>query len=116
MRFSRDQRLRRRPEFDRVFKDAQLRVREGSLRALVRDNAGNTPRLGMVIAKRFAKRAVDRNRIKRRIRESFRAQWPTLPSCDVIVQLIDAPDSGDLGESLHSIWDRVRDMGDEKPD
>ena len=117
VRFSRDYRLRRSTEFDRVFKGAELRVREGPLRVLARTNAGSdTPRLGMVIAKRFANRAVDRNRVKRRIRESFRAHRSTLPACDVIVQLIDAPDSGDLGESLRSIWDRLRDMGDERRD
>ena len=99
-----------------MFKEAQLRVREGQLRALARANPGQSPRLGMVIAKRFASRAVDRNRVKRCIRESFRANRPTLPPCDVVVQLIDAPGTADLGESLSSIWGLLRDMGDDRPD
>jgi ribonuclease P protein component len=70
----------------------------------------------MVIAKRFANRAVDRNRVKRCIRESFRANRSTLPPCDVIVQLIDAPGTADLGESLRSIWGLLRDMRDDRPD
>jgi ribonuclease P protein component len=35
-------------------------------------------RLGITIAKRWAKRAVDRNRLKRIVRESFRDAVPTL--------------------------------------
>ncbi|MCZ6712104.1 MAG: ribonuclease P protein component [Gammaproteobacteria bacterium] len=116
MRFPHNCRLRRKVEFDQVFKNARLRVRMGPLRALVRDNAGEFPRLGMVIAKRFANRAVDRNRVKRQIRESFRAHRSTLPACDVVVQLIDAPGNADLGELMRSIWDRVRDKADERPD
>ncbi len=99
-----------------MFKEAQLRVREGPLRALARATPGQSPRLGMVIAKRFANRAVDRNRIKRCIRESFRANCSTLPPCDVIVQLIDAPGTADLGESLRSIWGLLRDTRDDRPD
>jgi ribonuclease P protein component len=116
VRFSRACRLRSKPEFDRVFKEAQLRVREGPLRALARANAHQSPRLGMVIAKRFANRAVDRNRVKRCIRESFRANRSTLPPYDVVVQLIDAPGSTDLGESLCSIWGHLREMGDARRD
>lgn len=116
VRFSRDCRLRRKPEFDRVFKEAQWRVREGPLRALARVNAGQSPRLGMVIAKRFANRAIDRNRVRRCIRESFRANRSTLPPCDVVVQLIDAPGSADLGESLRSIWSRLRELSNERAD
>jgi ribonuclease P protein component len=42
-------------------------------------------RLGLAISKRSAPRAVDRNRIKRLIRESFRAHKAALPSVDLVV-------------------------------
>lgn len=44
-------------------------------------------RLGMVIAKRFAPRAVTRNALKRVIREAFRARRLALPANDYVVRL-----------------------------
>jgi len=42
------------------------------------------PRLGLTISRRVAKRAVDRNRLKRIARESFRQQL-ALPAWDFVV-------------------------------
>lgn len=44
-------------------------------------------RLGLVIAKRFAARAVTRNTLKRVIREAFRARRLALPAQDYVVRL-----------------------------
>jgi ribonuclease P protein component len=44
-------------------------------------------RLGLVIAKRHLRRAVDRNLVKRLVRETFRTRRSELPSCDLIVRL-----------------------------
>ncbi len=43
------------------------------------------PRLGLAIAKKNIKRAVDRNKIKRIARESFRLQQHTLIALDIVV-------------------------------
>ncbi len=43
------------------------------------------PRLGLAIAKRLMQRAVDRNRVRRLVRESFRAHQPRLPNRDCVV-------------------------------
>jgi len=45
------------------------------------------PRLGLVIGKRFAPRAVTRNAIKRVVRESFRHQRADLPAGHYVVRL-----------------------------
>lgn len=44
-------------------------------------------RLGVVIAKKLLKKAVDRNRVKRVIREQFRCLRVSLPACDLVVRL-----------------------------
>lgn len=49
------------------------------------------PRLGLVIGKKLLKRAVDRNRVKRIVRERFRLQREKLPACDLIVRLCAKP-------------------------
>lgn len=47
----------------------------------------DTARLGLIIAKRFAKRAVTRNTVKRVIREAFRLRRPALPAKDYVFRL-----------------------------
>lgn len=44
-------------------------------------------RLGLIIAKRFAAKAVVRNAIKRVIREAFRQNRADLPACDLVFRL-----------------------------
>jgi ribonuclease P protein component, eubacterial len=48
-------------------------------------NALGHARLGLAISKRVSKRAVERNRIKRLVRESFRHVRLQLPAVDVMV-------------------------------
>lgn len=49
-----------------------------------RANACNHPRLGLLVSKKAMKRAVDRNRIKRLVRESFRGHIEGLKAYDII--------------------------------
>lgn len=53
--------------------------------AEVASNTLNFARIGLAVSRRVSKRAVDRNRIKRVVRESFRHQRQTLPAVDVLV-------------------------------
>jgi len=48
--------------------------------------------LGLVIAKRFLPLAVQRNRVKRLVREGFRRSRSELPAIDIIVRLARKPD------------------------
>ncbi|TLY52296.1 MAG: ribonuclease P protein component [Gammaproteobacteria bacterium] len=50
-----------------------------------RPNDLDGARLGMAVSKRVSKRAVERNRVRRQIRESFRLCRAQLPACDVLV-------------------------------
>ncbi len=64
----------------------------------------------MAIAKKKAKRAVDRNRIKRVARESFRHQQDNLAGLDVVV--MNKPcaanaSAKDLRSSIDSIWAEI---------
>jgi len=52
-----------------------------------RPEADAQARLGMIIAKRFAARAVTRNTIKRVIREAFRHRRASLPQRDFVFRL-----------------------------
>lgn len=82
--FPKRARLLRPAEYRRVFGKA-CRVSDDAFTMLARHAEGDTARLGMAISKRNVPRAVDRNRIKRIGRESFRHQRPGLPVFDVIL-------------------------------
>ena len=49
------------------------------------------PRIGLVVGKKLLKRAVDRNCVKRCVREHFRRHRLHLPPCDLIVRLVARP-------------------------
>ncbi|MFO7542114.1 MAG: ribonuclease P protein component [Thiobacillus sp.] len=105
MRFH-DARLVNKADFDRVFADNQ-RARTDYLLVMVRPNQVGHPRLGMIIAKRLLARAVDRNRVKRCVRESFRQVLSVLPACDFVVRLIAKPTPGDEARDLVRTFQRA---------
>ncbi|MFP6796762.1 MAG: ribonuclease P protein component [Pseudomonadales bacterium] len=101
-------RLTKKVEFDQVFLQANVRRTLPPLRLLAVPNAMTTPRLGIVVGKRVVRRAVDRNRVKRAIRESFRNEQQRLPSMDIIIQAMPARGAENyfkaLGNALPQLW------------
>jgi ribonuclease P protein component len=82
-RFSKDHRVRRRGEFQRVF-DLSLRTKGRYLTILVAPNDIGTARLGIVASRKLGD-AVRRNRAKRLIREVFRRSATQERGMDVVV-------------------------------
>lgn len=74
---------------------------------MAKPNQLGFPRLGLVIGKRILPRAVDRNRIKRCARESFRQLYPELPACDFVVRLLSKPTAGEEMQALASALRRA---------
>ena len=83
--FSSKRRILHSKEFDSVFKGSQYRVGSAEFLILAIENSLPTSRIGMVIGKKNSPHAVDRNRIKRRIRESFRTTFHVVPCVDIVV-------------------------------
>lgn len=67
-------------------------------------------RLGLAISKRVSKRAVERNRIKRLVRESFRRVRAQLPAIDLVVMARESaaglPGTELLAE-LEALWRKL---------
>lgn len=75
-----------------------------------RENDCAHPRLGISISKRNVRNAVDRNRIKRLARETFRLRQLELNAFDVIVVAYKGADSlppEQQYQSLQALWDRL---------
>jgi len=72
--------------FEAVFREG--RRSEGRHVQLVAAAAAQTPgRIGYVIGRKTLPRAVDRNRLRRRLRETVRAMRPALMPYDVILRV-----------------------------
>jgi len=70
--FSRQQRLLTPAQFKAVFDRNVTRAASTAFLLLALPNGGDCSRLGLVVGKKALKRAVDRNRVKRVVREQFR--------------------------------------------
>jgi len=74
------------------------------------DDSNKINRLGLAIAKKRVKLAVQRNRIKRIIRESFRLNQHDLPAIDMVVMVksgIDQLDNKEINQELEKIWRKI---------
>ncbi len=72
-------------EFKRVFDRADLKISDNNLLILARRSQSDHSRIGFVISKKNVRRAVNRNRVRRIIRESFRLNQHNLPPYDLVV-------------------------------
>jgi ribonuclease P protein component len=78
-------RLRRRAEFEHLMREGTRRSLSGYTFYMERRRDG-PPRLGILVSRRHAALATDRNRIKRCIREAFRLEQASLAGLDVLVR------------------------------
>lgn len=105
-RFSRDYRLAKKQDFRSVF-DKAAKISRKYLTALYIPNQFGHARLGVMISKQQVKQAVQRNRLRRVVRESFRQHQHTLRALDIVV--IVRPEglfleSKLLREAMSGIW------------
>lgn len=82
MKLSRQQYLRA-DDFKRVFDEA-TRIRGYQLTLLYRTNQQKHPRLGLAISVKHSGNAVNRNRLKRLIKEHFRLKQTAIDKLDLV--------------------------------
>lgn len=107
--FPRDARLLNPRDFSFVFEKAIPAV-SPTLTVLARFNDKNCARLGITVAKKKVKHAVQRNRIKRCVRDSFRLNAHKLPNVDIIVVAkhgIGSMDNASIHQQINKLWERL---------
>lgn len=109
-RFNQRARLRQPSQFKRVFATGR-RHGDRYFTVIAAENGGDLARLGLAVSRRNARRAVDRNRLKRLARELFRGQQSRLKGLDLIVitrQGAAALENGDICVHLHTLLEKIR--------
>ncbi len=100
--------LLRPKDFRAVFQSAR-KARAYGIIFLFRPNDVGYPRLGFAVAKKHIPTAIGRNKLKRRVRESFRLQASTLPAIDLVVlsqKGIDDFDKTETWRCLNKVWQK----------
>ncbi|WP_133483617.1 MULTISPECIES: ribonuclease P protein component [Halomonas] len=97
-------------DYRRVFETAAFKIHGKGLMALASPNGCGHPRLGLIFSKKNVRNAVDRNRLKRIVRESIRLQQHRLPSVDIVVLArrgVHELDNATVHRQLHGMWRRL---------
>lgn len=108
--FGREKRLLTAQQFKTVFDSATNKVSSRNALLLARDNQLGHPRLGLVIGKKNVKLAIERNRIKRQIRESFRLSQHSLDGVDIVIVArrgIADLSNTELRQQFDKMWQRL---------
>jgi ribonuclease P protein component len=108
--FGRDRRLLSSQQFQAVFDSPTHKASGKHLLLLAHANGLDHSRLGLVIGKKSVKLSVERNRIKRVIRDSFRLNQDRLGSFDLVFVArkgLGEVDNPELHDQLLQLWKRL---------
>ncbi|WP_261842973.1 ribonuclease P protein component [Aliamphritea ceti] len=97
-------------DFKHVFNRASLKISDQHLLILACPNELDHSRVGFVFSKKNIRLAVNRNRVRRIIRESFRLEQQQLPNVDIVI--LARKGLGDMeNEQVHKLikrsWSRL---------
>lgn len=79
-------------------------VRSRCFQVMGRPNELGHARLGLIVSKRLFARAVDRNHMRRLIRETFRLSSGALPALDLVVRPYIKFGEGSIAEDLQAAF------------
>jgi ribonuclease P protein component len=108
--FSKQLRLLNAGDYQPVFNDACWKVSTKEILLLCKPNGLEHPRLGLVVAKKHIRSAVQRNRFKRLVRESFRLHQQDISGIDIVVLARKDADllaNEDLTRQITGLWYRL---------
>jgi ribonuclease P protein component len=85
-RFTKQAKIVKTDDFSSVF-NLRQRIANKHIVLRYRLNDKNNARLGLIVSKKIAKQAVNRNYMRRVLRELFRLNQHNLPAIDLVIQI-----------------------------
>jgi ribonuclease P protein component len=110
--FDRGKRLLNAGDFKSVFDNPRFKLSHRHFLILAVPGTGPCARLGLVIAKKNIRLAVQRNRVKRVVRETFRQSQQQLDSLDIVFLARRGFETLPLTEQsgiMHATWQKLAD-------
>ncbi|MCU7965018.1 ribonuclease P protein component [Shewanella oncorhynchi] len=107
--FSRELRLLTPAQFKFVFSNP-IKASSAEITLLAIPNTEQHPRMGLTVAKRYVKRANQRNRIKRVIRDSFRLNQHDIPHLDIVVLVrngVMEMENAEINKLIEKLWRKL---------
>jgi len=104
--FLKQNRLKRKKDFERIFKKGKS-VKQDLFLVKYMENGLELPRIGIVISKKVCPRAVERNLIKRRMREIIRKRIEQLGSKDIVIIALSGINKNIEFSKLENIIDNI---------
>lgn len=117
--FGKSRRLLKAADYKQVFDHNEARASHRYFLLLAKPSPGEHQRLGLVIAKKNVKLAVQRNRVKRIVRETFRLLPDNNPPLDMIFLArrgIEQLDKQELSSILREQWRKLTRQIAQSPD
>ncbi|CAM3503490.1 ribonuclease P protein component [Shewanella pealeana] len=96
-------------QFKSVF-TKPIKASSAEITLLAIPNSEQHPRLGLTVAKRYVKKANQRNRIKRIIRDNFRLHQHDLPAVDIVVLVRNGVldmENAELKNLVEKLWRKL---------
>ena len=109
--FSRESRLLSSTDFKQVFDAVDVKISCKYVLILAKANKLKQPRLGLIVAKKNIRSAVNRNRAKRHIRETFRLKKDEIGNLDVVVLVrkgLNELSDNELNQFLNKQWQKLK--------
>ena len=96
-------------QFKSVFSNP-IKASSAEITLLAIPNTEQHPRMGLTVAKRYVKRANQRNRIKRVIRDSFRLNQHDIPHLDIVVLVrngVMEMENAEINKLIEKLWRKL---------
>lgn len=107
--FTRELRLLTPAQFKTVFSNP-IKASSAEITLLATANSEQHPRIGLTVAKKHVKLAVERNRVKRVIRDSFRLNQHNLPAIDIVVLVrggVVNMEKAEINKLIEKLWRKL---------
>ena len=104
-------RLKKKKDFERIFKEGQG-FKQGFLYLKIKKNNLKSSRFGFIVSKKFAKKAVVRNKTKRRLRELIKIKLPEIKKgidgIIIVIPGLKATDFRQLEEIINKLFKKAK--------